>query len=158
MSTSAQVRTAWSTYVLQHASAQAFTTQMHLFEINDQSEHALELIRYNTEINFVQCLIARAQRSGETSRPAGTSVQYDYTVEVRYTREAEPSGANWTAVIDFFDTLQSLVLTQLGNSWQNTVDMYAPQEGVPSIEEIVFDNTKAWQGRYTWAATKYTSL
>ena len=158
MSTSAQVRTAWNTYVLQHATLQAFTNKIHLFEVIEDSEAALELTRYDTEINFAQCLIARGQAYAESSQPAGTSVQYNYQVEVTYIREADPAGNNWLAVIDFFDTLQDLVRTQLGVTWVGTVDFFRPQDGTVAIEAIDYDNTKAWRGTFRFVAAKYTSL
>ena len=158
MSTSAQVRTAWNTGVLQHASMQAITNKIHLFEVIDDSEKSLELCRYNQEINFAQCLIARGQNYAESSQPAGTSVQYNYQVEITYIREANPSGSNWTATVDFFDTLQALVVTQLGVTWSSTVDYHRPQDGTPAIESVTFDNVLCWRGTYRFAATKYTSL
>lgn len=152
MSTAAQVRAAWETAILEHATIQAITPRYFLFEVTQNSEAETDRLFFGKELNYIQCIVTRSnefQALGE--------LQYTYTVDITYTRRFDVDGDNYLAVVDFFDTLFSLVRTELGDSWDSTVDYWRPQEGPAEITQIEFENEPAWRGAYRFTAFKKIS-
>lgn len=158
MSTAAQVEAAWKTNIFDNATIQTITDKAYPYEITETSESEVARLFEDTEINFFQYLVGRGQRYGASAGSAGQIVLYDYTIEISYFRESEPSGANWTAVRDAFDTIFSLHLTTLGSTWSGTVDGSSPQEGTARISKDSIDERPVWRGVYIYSAFKQVSI
>jgi len=159
LSTSAAVAAAWNTAIWQHATITSITEKIHAFDIADsESEYEDAQLRFQQEINFIQYLVVRASRFGESAGITGSVATHTYTVQVIHVREAGTDGANWAAVRNFFETLFGLVVSELGTTWAGTVDLWKPQEGPPRIDQISIDNTPCWRGLYEFSATRRVNL
>ncbi len=158
MSTSAEVQAAWKTNLFNNATIQAISSNAYPYELTDESEFEASRFFEGTEINFFQYLIGRAQVHAASMATAGNVVLYQYLVEISYIREAEPSGANWTAVRDAFDTLWGVYVTGLGNTWASTVDGSAPQAGPPRITRETLDGRAVWRGTYQFTGFKQATI
>lgn len=159
MSTSAQVSAAWAAAIFSHASITAFSTQIYNFDIaDDKSEAQAALFRVGQEISFLQYLTVRGEKFGESAETLGRVATYDFQVQVSAYRTADINGANWVAVRNLFDTLFPLVVSELGNKWSNTVDLWRPQDGAARIEQILIDDTPVWRGTKSFFATKRVTL
>ncbi len=158
MSTAAQVEAVWKTNIFDSTTIQAITDKAYSYEVTETSESEVARLFEGTEVNFFQYLVGRGQRFGTSAGSAGPIVIYDYAVEISYFREAEPSGANWTAVRDTFDTIFSLVVSSLGNTWSQTVDGFNPQQGTARISTDLIDNRPVWRGVFTYNAFKQVSF
>lgn len=158
MSTSAQVEAAWKTNIFDNATIQAITDKAYPYEITETSESEVAKLFEETEINFFQYLVGRGQKYAASAGLAGPVILYDYTIEVTYIRESEPSGANWTAVRDAFDTIFQLVVSNLGSDWAETVDGSSPQVGTARITSDVIDERPVWRGVFIYSGFKQVSI
>lgn len=136
----------------------ALTSRFHKFQVSKESEHEMQALYHGQEINFFEILTGRSQRYLESGQTIGGSITYDYLVEVNYYRAINPSGSNFTAIRDAFETLFSLVTTELGATWQDTVEIWQPDDVIPAINEELINNIKCWKGTTRYTATKNTNL
>ena len=157
MSTSAQLETAWDA-VWNHATIQALTDKIHKYQVTTESEIENEALYYGTKVNFFEALTGRAQRFLETGDTVGATVSYVYTVEINYYRELDTTGANHSAIRDAFETIFGLVVSELGYTWGGTVDIWNPEETIPTIVEFLLNNKKCWKGTARYFAEKNTNL
>lgn len=153
MSTSAQVAAAWNTAVLQHATFTAICPNAVLFDVMEDSEKGTEGLYSAAEVNFMQCLVSRAQTLEVTQR-----AEYVFTVDLQYFRSKDEAGANWKAVRDIFETLDALVRSELGSTWSSTVDYWIPSADKPIINEIFFNDEPIWLGSYRYQGLQSVSL
>lgn len=153
MSTAAQVEAAWVENIWQNATITAITPKIYGFNITDDSERETSRLIYQTELNYIQYAVQRSNARAMTSQ-----LEYQFLVDVVYTRKFDVAGENWTAVRDFFDTLYALVHSSLGNSWDGTVDYWREQEGPAEITQIDFEGEPAWQGKYRFIGFQTVSL
>ena len=155
MTTSASLETQWDTYVWSHEDIEEITEKVYFYAVTEDSEFELEKLFKDGELNFFQCLIARESLKEVTQR-----VRHKFTAEISYyrTKSEDPTGLNWTAVRDAFETLYDTVQSSLGESWNETVDYWEPQEGPPEIVEVQLGSEKVWRGSYRFFAYKEISL
>jgi hypothetical protein len=161
LSTAAQVETAWTTAILDHATIQAITTNSFTYEVTDGSQAEIDLLAYAQRINYIELLVSRAIGPQELGGAAQAECKFE--VEIRYTRQKliegdTLNGASYAAVSDFFDTVIGLVYSQLGVSWSSTVDFYTHQDGPPKVSEVPVGGVPCWRGSYTFTGTQFTSL
>lgn len=148
MSTAAQVDTAWLE-LWNHETIQAITPQIHQFAITELSEFETSKLYHGQEINFIQAICGRSVAKENTQR-----LSYEYTVEISYFRHKDTEGETWIEVRDFFDTLYSLVVSELGHKWGDTVDFWKPQTGPATITDFLIDEEVAWKGTYQFQGYK----
>lgn len=158
MSTSAQLETSWTNAIWNHATIQALTDKVLRYQITTDSEQENSLLYFDTKVNFFEALTGRSQRYLTSSSYIGATIQYLYTVEINYYRELDTDGTNFRAIRDAYETLFALVVSELGNTWTNTVEIWRPQEDIPTIVEVLVNNKKCWKGTYRFFAEKLTEL
>lgn len=158
MSTSAQIETAWTAAIWNHATIQTITDKIHKFEVTQDTEFEVSKLYQNQKVNFFEVLTGRAQDYNETAGTIGETVRYRYEVIINYYREIDTSGAAWTAVRDAMETLFNLVRTELGDSWSNTVETWRPDANISSIVSDTVSNKKVWKGTYRFFAQKQEIL
>lgn len=149
MTTSAQVRTAWQTYIWDNVSLTNLTPNIYSYDITTESTKEMSKLRHNQEINFITFIISRAQ----TIRMMG-QIEQRFNVDIRYYKEANITGSNFNAVVDVFETIDSLVVSGLGVRWNSTVDYYQIQENPPNIQKITLENKPVWSGLYQYVGYK----
>ena len=159
MSTAALVRAAWATNIFEHATVLAYTTKIYDYDITARSQKETARFRYNTGINFFTYLTTRGHEVKEMGGASSSAIaHFNYQVEVRYYLEADTEGTNFNAVVDRLGTIDGLVVTQLGKTWDSTVDFYRPQQEPPTIQLIELDNKPVWLGVYRYFAQKRAVL
>lgn len=149
MSTLAQVRAAWDTKIWANAAISAITDKIFGFDLNLVSTKEVARLRYNQEVNFFLCLITKAERL----RPMG-QVEQTFTAEVRYYRNIDTSGANFAVATDAIETVSSLVDSQLGATWNSTVDFPRRQEGPLTIKRDQIASNPVWVATYKYLGIK----
>lgn len=151
MSLSTAIETAWAP-VWAHANITNYTDKIYSRDFSDFSESELRTLFKNGKVNFITWQVKRAQVFGVTS-----TINYSYTVLVRYYRTKGPSKEEWAEVRDFFEDLFSTVRSQLSSTWSGTVDYWATQEGEPEIITDQISNTQVWRGSFVYTAVKAVS-
>jgi hypothetical protein len=159
MSTPAQIRAAWAAKVWAHSSIKALTTKIYNFDLESVAELSTahkSLMYYNQRINFFQYRVTKARQFGLS----GGKVMYKYPVVIRYYREAtiDLDGSVFNAVEDAFETLFTAVQSQLGTSWNNTVDYYEIQVEPASVDATLLDDKLVWVGQYSFQGIKEATL
>jgi hypothetical protein len=149
MTTAALVRAAWNTAVWSNISAQNITPNIYNYDITLDSTKEISKLRYNQEINFITYITTRAQTIRMMSQ-----VEQRVIVEIRYYLEADIEGLNFNEAVTAFETIDGLVINQLGTSWSSTVDYYEIQEGPPAISRISIENLPVWLGVYRYTGFK----
>ena len=160
MSTAAQVRAAWLDNIWTHATVQAYTTKIYDYDITSRSQKEAAKFRHNTSINFLTYITTRGHEMKELGSIGATSalVHFNFQVEIRYYLEADSDGEGFNAVIDRLGTIDGLVVSQLGKTWDSTVDFYRPQQEPPTINLIELDGRPVWLGVYRYFALKRATL
>ena len=153
MSTSAQVQAAWETAIWENASVLTITDKIFSFDITTLSEREVSRLFFDSEVNYFQYTVRRSEEVKGTQQ-----LEYQFIVDVQYTRKTDVDGDNWAAVRDAFETLISLVRSSLGVSWTQTVDFWRPQEGAVEISQIDFRNKPAHRGTYRFTGYQTVSI
>lgn len=157
MSTAETIRNTWSTYVFSNASITSITTKVLDYELVLDAQREALRIRLGTVINFFSYVVSR---SYEPVMVAGASnlVLMKYRVDVKYHLEQQQTHIHQNyRVVDRMGTLQSVVTSQLGKTWQGTVDFGGPLGDVDVfVQEI--DNRPCAVARQIFTATKIGTL
>lgn len=155
MTTINQIREAWDDAIFDHATVRGYTTAINHFDVpNLESAASSGLFYYDAEINFFSFVVTRTRRDGLTGR-----VIYEFSCRLRYYRENEPSGDNFKSISDRLETVDSLVRSELGNSWSSTVDYYEPGAGGIRAPELIFlENKPVWVGEVSYTGFKSVSI
>lgn len=149
MATSSQIRSAWSSLIFGDSSITALTDKIYDFEILELSTKETARLRFEQEVNFFLYLVSRAQKIRMMSQREQT-----FTVEVRRYLEADVAGVNYKKVIDDFEALDSLVITALTSTWNNSVDFYRTQDGPLEIRLTEIEGVSVWEGIYKYFGFK----
>lgn len=159
MTTSAQVRTAWNTRVWTNATVTAITDKIYSFDIADSGALTggqAELLRYQAQVNFFAYTVTRGRTSPQlTAGGASGGLRYTFDVSVAYylQKDQGQSDTNYNAVVDRLETIDGLVVSQLGKRWDSTVDFYE-QTGAQEPQLIQLDEKEVWRGVITYRAVK----
>lgn len=149
MSTNALVRAAWLSKVMSHASILAITPKIYDHDLTEESTKEQSKLFHNTIVNAISYLVT----SSLELRLRGNDTR-NFVVDVTYIKQYDVDGANWKAVSDFFSTIENLVRTELGGTWNSTVDYYQNQSAPPSISLGTIGGRRCWIGKYRFIATK----
>jgi hypothetical protein len=154
MSTSKDVREAWSDKVWVHKDVQGMTSRVFLYDVSVDSAFNVAELYYGASgrmpsINFFLCLVRRQHEPlimGNT--------RYTFQVQVQYYLQQEESSSNtYNTLVDRLETVDTLVRTELTGSWDNTVDFY--NGGTPQdISVVTIDDKACWRGGFTYLGTK----
>ena len=79
-----------------------------------------------------------------------------FEVEVVRVKENElDNGVDLILIDDFNDTLYELVKTNLGDTWQGSVDFWSPPEEMTQVKKIEFGDRECFEARVIYTATKF---
>lgn len=158
MTLSSVIEAAWDAAIWTHADILAITDRIHKFQVTTDSEYEVSRLYFEEKINFFEVFTGRYQNYLQTSSTVGRTIQYHYIVEVNYYKEVGTDGSHFTDVRDAFETLFGLVVSELGDTWSSTVDIWNPDNAIPTIAETTISNKKCWKGTYRFFAEKLTEL
>ncbi len=153
MSYSQDVIDAWSAGVFEDDTVQAFTPKIYDYDIVTvpENEFIIDLMTNESLIDFFQYLVVR-----DTTLLMSQQKRYDYQVVVScFMQITDVENNPYNTVVNRLEVIDSLVLTNLGPKWSNTVSGY--QGGIvtyPSVKRI--GGKLAWQGSMTYKAFKNT--
>ena len=146
LTTSETVREAWRTAIWTHADILALTDKVIEHDISEESHHELASLRFEQKINFFAFRVRRAVESlmGERNRLL-------FLIDISYTRWADPDGANYNAVLDGIETVQGLVISELGSNWGGVVGGSEPQSGPPSIVVSTIGEDRVFRADFNYS-------
>lgn len=147
------VQTAWDTYVFQNASIQLITENYFFYDIVQDSERELNRLYFNQEMNFFQALITEGHAFN-----ALNELERTFRVEVVYFREKDTEGVNYIATRNALSSILEIVRSQLGYTWQESVELYNPQSGTYQIAQVDFADEKLWRGSLTFEGIKSETI
>jgi hypothetical protein len=159
MTASSTIESAWNSAIWQHATVQAITSKIITRPYSTLSEKEFQSLYLDKRINFIEALTTRSQRYNETANVLGRVTQYEFRILINYYKdyESDTSGAAYGAIRNFFETLFDLVVSELGNTWDSTVDFWKPQEDQLEITDLEIDKKRTWKGSFSYTATVTTS-
>jgi hypothetical protein len=140
MTTCATVQTAWTTKIFNHASIQAITTAIIYHPITQTSESEVDDLYFGAEVNVIEVLISRAIELVMTKEELTS-----YSVRVSYYKEQDPGSTNYADARAFFETLYPLVKSELGTTWNGTVDYWNINAESVDAEETTIDGRACWK-------------
>lgn len=140
MATIDQIRTEWETTVWADSSIvepvlpRAYT---------EESEKETAALRYQGRINFWTYTVELATQFMMANRRSD-----EWTVTVGYYLEHSANGDNYNLVLDKWESLYTLVRTNLGLTWGDLVGGYNHQTDPLTVEQVEIDNRKVWRFQY----------
>jgi len=148
------IREAWRTAIWDHADIQDITEVLIEHDISEDSFHELARLRSTTtrDVNFFAFRVSRG-----IQYMINNKISLLFSINISYVRRADPDGLNYNLALDAIETLQELVVSELGTTWSSTVGGSMPQNEPPSIavttigEERVFKADYNYQGFITLA-------
>lgn len=158
MSILTDIESAWTTDVWNNAYVQALTTKIYQYPVTTDSEFEIAKLYYNQEINFFEVLTGGFIRYLASAGQIGLVYRFNITVEINYYRELDTDGTNFTAVREAFLGIFDLVSFLLGQTWNDNVDLWSPEEAIPTIVEVKINNKKCWKGTTRYFAEKIIEL
>ncbi len=150
MSNTADIVEVWESEIWNDPDITSITSKIYNYEILQNSEKQEIKIRENEQINFCVFLVKRSPLQYEMTRGR----KYIYEVEIAYYREQDEDGAAHLAVIEFFETLDTLVKENLSYTWGGTVSTSRPGENVLEISTENYSGVDVLVGRVSYAAEK----
>ena len=156
MTTSANVRSAWNSAVLQHDTIQAITSKTYLYDITAALKSTTEsvLLYEDAKINFFKLLCSSTRDTSSLRGSQGLSRQV-FTIEARYYIEKDilDAAQNYNNAIDRIEALDALVISQLGKTWNGTVD-FGEMVGILEPTLVDLDGREVWTCGYQYRGTK----
>lgn len=143
---SESVRAAWRTAIWEHADILALTDKIIEHDISEESHHELASLRFEQKINFFAFRVRRSVENlmGEKNRLL-------FLVDISYTRWADPDGANYNEVLNGIETVQDLVISELGSNWGGVVGGSEPQTGPPSIVVSTIGEDRVFRADFNYS-------
>lgn len=158
MTLSSTIEDAWKDAIWTDTTITDYTDKIHKFRTTQDSEFEAARYYYKSEINFIEAITTRAVALEQTAKVLGGVASYEFNIEINYYKQIDPDGTTYNDVRDFFETLLSLMITNLGHTWTNTVDFWRPQTQKLDIIESLIDSRRCWRGVYNFTGTKTDSL
>ena len=153
MSTLATVRSAWLTNVWQNASVRALTDNIYAYNVTKESEKEVRKFFAEGAVNAIFYTVKKAQQL-----MLGNQVRQTFTVTISYYLDADPSSDNYNTLLDAFETIDSIVVSNLSSRWGATVDYYTTQTGPVDPSQQDLDGRPVWVGEYVYQGIKTTNL
>lgn len=149
MSSAAAVRATWQSQIFDNASVTAITDKIYS-RLMPVAKSKIELLRYEQEYNFIQYIVQRFPRGGHIGKR-----RWEYVVEVEVYRQTDPDGSNFNACIDAQETIASLVISELGSTWDGDVDVWLDVPREPRIDEVEISGKRVIVATQEYRAEKY---
>ncbi len=143
--TCAIVQKAFADHVFTDGDILSFTTAIYPYEQTLGSEFEVTKLYYGQEINFISYQVSFLKAFGVTGE-----VVTDYSVTVSYTRAQDTTGASFTSIRDFFEELFSTIDSNLGATWDSSVDYWLPPDAALEISDITIDSQPCWTASATY--------
>ena len=153
MSTLVEVRAAWNN-VLSDSTVTDYTERVYNYDIINTegvSEGHESQFMDDGYINFVQFVTTVDREFVSTNE-----VQEIFTVSITYYRGIDIDGDNSKSASEFFDDLFNVVRSELGTSWDSTIDFYT-MESVSRLTQVI-DNKNTWVATQNYVGIKNKSL
>jgi hypothetical protein len=147
MVASSTIDATWRALVLDVSSVQIVTPKIYQYDITRDSEKELAALRYEGKINFITCLTSKTE-----SYIGMNAISEKFTVALEVYRQKDPSGTSWAQVRDTLETIDALVKSALGNTWDGNIAFWERQKDPPAIDEIVIDSVGCWHGKFLYYA------
>lgn len=145
------IRTAWQENIFEHATVQAWTEQILDYEITQ--EYQREVVQYMQDavVNFFTYTVSRSRLEQMSNRAL-----FSHIVTVKYYLEVDPSSVVSThnTILDRLETFDSLVISQLGRTWDSTVDYYTTQDSPIEISQIKIEDRPTLFGQLVYTGIK----
>ena len=157
MTSSSEIRSAWTTAIAQHATAQAMTTRWYDYDVDAAIESTAEDVRllHLQRVNFATYLATRINDSQNVRGGAGISGHSFSVILSRFLeRDVTLSGDGQNVAIDDMDALDDLIVSQLGKTWSGTVDYWRLDSGFQKPEIINLNDRAVWRVRAEYRAFK----
>lgn len=155
MTTSADIRTAWATFVWTAASITALTTNIYDYAAADlaaESETDNAKLLENQVYNFFQYKIEKLWDYQLTGQ-----VFNQFRVRVEYFKQASVTGS-FNAVEDAFETVHTAMRANLGDNWNSTIDGFTVQTEPANIMLVKLQGVPVWRGAFTYIGFKTSAL
>lgn len=147
LATPEDIRAKWREKIWNHASILAITDKVLEQDLTEVTHKELAKLRFNQRINFFSFRVLQSLEQLLMGK-----YRLRFSVELSYTRYADPDGANYNLVCDTIATLQLLALTELGSTWGGLVANGEPQEGPPSVSVIMIGEEPAFKADFNYSA------
>ena len=147
------VRDAWDEVLLSSA-VQDYTTNLYNYDIQPTSNKSVAnsaLMMLKNELNFAQFVFSKDNEFLMCKELLET-----FDVIISYYKEIDLNGNNYHAVTDFFDTVFSVVRSEIGTTWSSTVDYYNLNK--LSLGSTELDGRACWSGTVTYTGKKTNDL
>lgn len=157
MSTSAQVRAAFKTYVFDSETVQAITTKAYAYDVmaNVASFSEDALLHFNQKINFVTYTVSRIRETGEVRGSNTTVSRYRFIVKLNYyiAKDIGEEDQGYNQAVDNIETIDATIASALGKKWGDTVD-FNRVVSMQEAELITLDDREIWRVGYQYEGIK----
>lgn len=123
------IREVWRSHVWANPVITDYTEVIVEHDLSEEFHQEVAKIRHNQQINFFAFRVRRSFLPLLHEK-----IRLLFFINVSYTRWADPQGRNYNIVLDGIETMQELVVTELGSTWGGVVHAWSPQEGPPVIQ------------------------
>jgi tRNA U34 5-carboxymethylaminomethyl modifying GTPase MnmE/TrmE len=154
MTTSAEIRTVWDTYVFNNSDILAITDKSYPYELTQESEKEVSSAYTEADINFFEYVVSLEETIENQIGGNSNNREQRFLVEVRYTKYAGTDGAAFNDVIDTLEALIDVVREDLGSTWQNTVDFVDSPIGGEPPQLQKFNETDCYRAVVRFSAIK----
>lgn len=158
MSLIIDIESAWLEKVWKHKDMiDSYLFNVFNFEITEDSESEISVL-LDTQgfLNYVEAVTILSY--GERLIGGGSKAQHGVSVEIRYTKEKDVIGNTYRNIITFFEELNKLVESELGQDWSGLVDYFERQAEAPSITEATIAGRKCFRGIFRFTAKKLKTI
>lgn len=153
MTTSAEIRQAWKTYVFEHADILAITSKAYPYEVTEESEKEVSDAYEESKVNFFEYVVTLTESNANQIGGNINTREQTFLVEVRYTKAAGTDGAAFNDIIDALETLQDVAREDLGATWQGLIDYNISPVTVEAPQAAKFNNTDCFR-----AVSRFTAI
>lgn len=138
----------------QHATVLAFTDKIYAYELTEESQREVKSTYFQGKVNYITYVVSRS-----TQLLIGNRVLHQYPVKISYRLEADKQSENFNTLLTRLETIDTLVVSELGHKWDATVDFYRTQEGPIEVSQGKnADDRPFWLATYTYTGFKHQAL
>lgn len=149
MTASSSIRSAWTTKIWGYPDIVAMTPNIFMYEVLADSQFTVANLYHEAEIRFFTC---KVQRRSEPLPVNQTRYTFSVTIEY-YRQQTDVAESVYNDVQDHLETMDDLVRSQLGKTWNTTVDYYQGAQPI-RIDSVRIDGKDCWRGGYVYTAFK----
>lgn len=157
MSTSAEVRAAFKTYVFDSAAVQAITTKAYAYDLmaNVASFSEDALLYFNQSVNFITYTVSRIRETGEVRGANTTVTRYRFIVKLNHylAKDIGAEDQGYNQAVDNIETIDATIASALGKKWGDTVD-FNRVVSMQEAELITLDDREIWRVGYQYEGIK----